>query len=272
MNLFAKMSKSQGYVLAGLDAISHCVVVSGPISAGKSTLMAGVQRWVTANRRDATVRDHMAEGDSETVFFLLVHEPVNEWTVPKYTLDDGQPISILGASYVDAKRYGFTFQVNACTSRLVNISHRLVQIVDVGRPRKVVIIAERWLDDDHLFFSAVCDSNQGMEMARDVYEHQLFPLIGQAVAARADMMIYLPVSQKTCEARIVQRARAEETTVAQIDADYMALIARKHDELAEKVASDPAKLLVRLDVFEQTLDSEAIDREVNSLMTTIMAF
>lgn len=251
------------YSLGGIEKTVDFISIQGSIGAGKSTLLKSIRRYLVENRLSATEESHLRREDAvEQDFFLVVDEPLAEWSTPKYSDENGEKISLLNAFYRNPQKLGFAFQVNAFTSRLRNLRDTLRRLPHHEPPLRIHIISERSLATDRLFFRTVCESQSVPEtkMELDIYE-SFHSLICDEINGRENVMVYLPVTVPVCQQRIQERARSDETESG-IPDDYLRRLDSNHRAMVEQFHGK----VIQLDRFEETLPQTEIDAIVERLM------
>ncbi len=162
--------------------------IEGNIAAGKSTFLKKLETEVS---------------------FYCTPEPVESW----------QKTGLLEAFYQDPKRWGYTFQMSACLSRLMTHME--------PPPNKTVHFLERSVFSDRYCFALHC-REEGLinEMEWTCYktwhewvcQHFTLPLRG---------IVYLRTSPQVCYDRLRKRSRTEESSVP---LDYLTQLHQRHED------------------------------------------
>lgn len=255
--------------MIGMENIKHYISTEGSIGAGKSTFLAALRKYIAKHRLDATEASHIDADDLTKDYYLIVDEPVDEWTKENYTNEEGQKISMLGAFYSDIKGMSFPFQIYTFTTRMRRLRDTLNRVVPTNFPRRIHIISERSMRSDRLFFENLCQHNDAMKLQWAIYE-EFFALICDEVLKRQDALIYLPVNSKVCHSRIERRSRLQETE-NNISEAYLAQLDDKHTELINEFKAQH-KRVFQLDEFKNDMSSDEIDAVVEKTMRAIGDF
>lgn len=244
---------ARGGALGGMAQRKLWVAVEGNIGAGKSTLVAALQRRAAA----------AAAGGAQDV--LVLQEPVGEWTAPLAALSedgDGQPRSMLQAFYesTNPDRHAFAFQMYVLLSRLRQGRH-----ADAKAVRAVV--SERSVDSSvHVF-------GRAMRASGELDAMQLAVLTSWADEARElglgppelDLVVYLRVLPETCAARTARRARPGEQAVTP---GRLSRLHDAHDRWADELRAAGRRVLV-LDGSAEGM--EAVEAMADEVMAAVEA-
>lgn len=162
------------------------VSLEGNIGAGKSTIINQLKEIYK---------------DNTDIVFLL--EPTDTWE----TFRDKQTnTTILHKFYEDQRRYAFTFQVMAYSTRL-SLMRKTIR----ENPDCKVILCERSLDADKEVFAKMLREYGLMEEVEHAIYLQFFREYSNEISL--DAILYLDVSPEICFERIRQRAREGEMAI-----------------------------------------------------------
>jgi deoxyadenosine/deoxycytidine kinase len=208
------------FAINTMNYVKTLVSIQGSIGAGKSTVFASIKQWIDDNGCNALNYERMDGNSQKRHMFLVIDEPVNGWTVPKYSslgFRDfpgglGQLKSALELFYENMSKMGFWFQIVAFTTRLDLIIAGLRSLnpaIFADDGVVLHIISERSLRTDRLFFKNLWESNM-ITQAEFVAYTNFYDVICETTLKKEDIMIYLPTSPEKCASRISARARAGE--------------------------------------------------------------
>jgi deoxyadenosine/deoxycytidine kinase len=169
------------------------ILFEGNIAAGKSTV----------GRRLA-----------ESELFGFVEEPVGAWQ------QDFEE-NLLDLFYRDTKRWAFTFQLAAFTTRAKTWTEVLAMIDH----RNVVL--ERSIYCDRYVFAKNCYQSGLMKKTEWQLYCKLWDWLESNWCAEPDKIVYLRTPAEVCQERIEARGRAEEST---IPIEYLRDLEALHDE------------------------------------------
>lgn len=249
-------------VMRGMEQIKHYISIQGSIGAGKSTLLCAIRKFISLHRCDATVPSHIDEQRPEKNYYLIIDEPVGEWTKKKYDMK-GEMVSILDEFYKDMQAMALPFQIVAFTSRVQCTREMLNKIVPTSFKRNIVIISERSMSTDRLFFHNLCETIPDMSLSKSIYD-DFFSLICDEMLKQERTMIYLPVSANVCYDRVTRRARLEETENG-ISEAYLSQLDKKHMEMIR----DFDGKVFRLEEFQKEMPLSEIEKISQNLMSDI---
>jgi deoxyadenosine/deoxycytidine kinase len=255
-------SLSAAIVMRGMEQIKHYISIQGSIGAGKSTLLRAIRKFISFHRCDATEPSHIDEHDPKKNYYLIIDEPVGEWTKKKYEMN-GQIVSILDEFYKDMQGMALPFQIVAFTSRIQCTRQMLNKIVPTSFKRNIIIISERSMSTDRLFFHNLCETMPDMSLSKSIYD-EFFTLICDEMLKQERAMIYLPVSPNICFDRVTRRARLEETENG-ISEAYLSQLDEKHMEMIR----DFKGKVFRVDEFQKEMASSEIEKISQNLMLDI---
>lgn len=169
--------------------------IEGNIGSGKSTFC----KWIENNfYNDVDV----------------VYEPVDQWT--KAVDKDNK--NLLDYFYKDAKRWAYTFQMMAFTSR--------VEALEKETEKKIRIVDRSIYCDKNVFAQNCYDSGLFNEIEWKLYK-DMYNFIDKRFKYKPTIMIYLKTKPETCVGRIKKRARSEECSVP---LEYLQQIHKKHED------------------------------------------
>jgi deoxyadenosine/deoxycytidine kinase len=173
--------------LAHKTQLPKLISIEGNIGAGKSTLVRTLQEKY--------------KDDSRIVF---LQEPVNVWESVK----NAEGKTILQKFYEDPKKYAFSFQVLAFTTRL----HNIQKAIATAPADCKAIIMERSLEADKYIFASMLHAGGTM----DSIEYQIYKMYSQDAldAYKVDKIIWLSTPPKECGARIQKRKRDGEDDIS----------------------------------------------------------
>lgn len=264
-------------VVAGLEVVEEWIGVHGSIASGKSTLMQRIRTHIDRTRQNAECPEHIDPEQPDKIYYLLVEEPVDEWSKPRFPVP-GSPeklASMLEMFYSDIEGMGFAFQVYVFNSRLERLTMRLGRIAPAPFKRRIVVLSERTMRSDRVFYETVSKLNRerGVKHAQEhkfIYD-QFFSTICDDMLKREQRMIYLPTAPSVCAVRKQRRDRDGETC----DEDYLTRLDAEHRLMVERFISEhPAladghKAVIRLDDFSRELTAEQMDDVVGQLMVSL---
>lgn len=284
------------FVINTLEALSgQIIAIQGSIGAGKSTLLARVDHYLTENRLNVLDPNRATDGRS---LFLLVPEPLQEWDTKIYPYselpeDDCTALlslhnanSLQQESDVDAmstsgdenvmmashfelvnlnpKRYGFSFQMNANTSRLANYLRILNDIPELPENTRVHIITERSMRSDYLFAENLHD--MGFMSGPEWHSYKKnYAINTKSINDRESVMLYVNTDVDVCLERIAMRGRPSEQSIPR---EYMQNIHKKHIDLVDQFSG----LAIKLDELQKNKKTEEIDEIVRDFMPKIQIY
>jgi len=171
------------YLQAEKGQKAKLVSLEGNIGAGKSTIIKQLKEIYK---------------DNKDIVFLL--EPTDAWETFR---DKRTNTTILHKFYEDQRRYAFTFQVMAYSTRL-SLMRKTIR----ENPDCKVILCERSLDADKEVFAKMLRECALMEEVEHEIYLQFFREYSSEISL--DAILYLDVSPEICFERIQQRAREGE--------------------------------------------------------------
>lgn len=189
-------------------------------------------------------------------------------------LEESQPeaklYSMLEIFYNDIAGMGFEFQVYVFNSRLEQLMLRLDDIAPSDFPRRIVIISERTMISDRVFYHTVSrlNSDSGVPNAepRLFIYNKFSATTCNDVLARERRMIYVPTSPHVCSARQKSRDREGE----HCSVDYLQRLENEHCDMVRRFSEENGpQSVLRLDRFDSHLSEREIDDEVSNMMTRL---
>jgi deoxyadenosine/deoxycytidine kinase len=174
--------------------------VEGNIGSGKSTLLKVLKKY------------------NLNTNIVFVPEPINEWN----TIKDKNDETILSKFYKDQEKYGFSFQIMAYISRLV----QLEKVIEKN-PGKIIITERSLETDKEVFAKMLYDDDKIEEINYQIYL-KWFDNFQNKI--KPDGLIYLKTSSKISYDRVLKRNREGES----IQKTYLENCNKYHDEWIEK--------------------------------------
>ncbi|UCF10799.1 MAG: deoxynucleoside kinase [Candidatus Bipolaricaulota bacterium] len=169
------------------------ILFEGNIAAGKSTI---------GRRLD------------ESEWFAFIEEPVGAWQKEFAG-------NLLEMFYGDPKRWSFTFQLAAFTTR----AKTWTEILKLTEHSNVVL--ERSIYCDRYVFAKNCYESGLMSKTEWQLYQKLWDWLESNWCTPPDHIVYLRTPAKVCHERIRERGRSEEDA---IPLDYLQSLERLHDE------------------------------------------
>ncbi len=175
------------------------ISIEGNIGAGKTTILDKLQERLSGN---------------PDIIFL--REPVDIWETIR-SRETGE--NILQSFYGNPKKYAFTFQVMAYSTRLSNLRKAITK-----NPNSSIIICERSLCADKEIFAQMLYDDGTM----DDIQYQVYNRFYNEYTCeyKLDSAIYIDADATTCYNRIQLRNRAGESA---IDIEYLQKCNQYHD-------------------------------------------
>lgn len=159
--------------------------IEGNVGAGKTTLLSHIEKMIINPNK-----------------IILMREPVDIWT----SIVDANGVNLLQNFYKDPKKFAFSFQIFAFSTRLTLLKNTLK-----NHPECEIIICERSLyADGNIFAKMLYDDAMMDETQYQIYTQMYddaihdYPLSG---------VIYLTIPPSLCAKRIVKRNRAGEENI-----------------------------------------------------------
>ncbi|AFJ20325.1 deoxyguanosine kinase [Cyprinid herpesvirus 1] len=177
------------------------VSVEGNLGAGKSTFIGDL-------KESAEIRQ-----------WAVMDEPIDRW------IDVCGQGNLLDMYYKDPKRWGFTFQTHAYQSRIQKQTE-----IERSLPADTeVMVYERSCYSDRFIFAEAARAAgklSAVEFAAYGAAHTFFSSMMESCFA-IHGVVYLRARPDTCLARVNQRSRPEETSVA---IDYLTRVHNLHED------------------------------------------
>jgi deoxyadenosine/deoxycytidine kinase len=218
------------FTINTLENVYDIISIQGSIGAGKSYLIEAVKEVVNEMGLSAEDDELLQTNDARDLF-LVIDEPLESWTTAIYNTGRktavGEDIDILTHFYADKEKNAFLFQVKAFTSRLQAFIEKMRNLRETNA--RVHIISERSLRSDRLFFKNLYDNGYVSHMEYDVY-CEFYDTICEDVNNCETTMIYVKTPAKTCNNRIISRARTGEVC----DISYLETIETAHTEMLDE--------------------------------------
>lgn len=173
-----------------LQELPKRIVVEGNIGAGKSTFLK-------------IIKDNLGVD--------IIYEPCHKW----------QNISghnLLDKFYKDPKRWSYTFQTYAFTTRIFD--------QEFNQDKGSLQIFERSVFSDRFCFAKNCyESGLMSDLEWNLYNH-FFSWLVENYCYKPTGFIYLRTDPQTCHKRILKRSRSEEEAIA---IEYIKDLHDKHE-------------------------------------------
>jgi deoxyadenosine/deoxycytidine kinase len=248
-----------------MNKVGLFVSLQGNIGSGKTTLLEAFQRHIVEKDLDAT-QCCKACGKLEACrnvnsqAFLVIEEPVAEWSEKRYTTlnnrgegEDPTLYSLLGLFYKDMKGNGFDFQVGAFTTRVEKMVQRLSEM----RVSGASILSERSLRTDRLFFRNLYESGKIPNYQWQIYE-RFYNVICEHLLQKEDVMIYLTTPPEKCYERHLKRGRDDEVK-NEIPIEYLMALDVAHQEMVAQFEKERGSEHVIRVPFDQDMTLQEID-------------
>lgn len=226
------------FVVNKMHRITSFTSIQGVIGVGKSTFMKRLKKWIVESGQCASTCTNLGHSN----YYLIVDEPVDEWSIPAYRLGnindtESTLVSMLGAFYSDMKRWGFPFQVNAFTTRL----RRIITAIDsinaaIPEGARIHIIAERSLRTDLLFFRNLYESGMVTQIEFHIYK-SFYDTICEDTLNKETGMIYIKADATRCLSRLKKRDRSDETSYCKTEEEelvfhnYLVSLEKAHESV-----------------------------------------
>jgi len=169
------------------------ILLEGNIGAGKSTVGQTLK---------------------ESGVFAFIEEPVGAW-------QEGFASNLLALFYENPKRWAFTFQLAAFTTRAKTWAEVL------ARTSHRDVVLERSIYCDRYIFARNCYESGLMEKTEWQLYCSLWDWVRTNWPTDPDVIVYLRTPAEVCLERIRERGRAEESKVP---LQYLKDLERLHDE------------------------------------------
>lgn len=265
------------------EGIAFFSSVEGLIGAGKSKLLEGIKRYIVEKGISAIDAPPATEGSETRDLFLVMDEPVNDWSKAKYTLlnsrgegEDTKAYSYLelfykgqGGEYTEKTNpWAFDFQVFAFTTRLNHMCDQLAKLPHFDSRTRLHIISERSLRTDRLFFKNLYDN--GKVAQHQWLNYQSFhDVVCRTTLKKTGRMIFVDTSPTKAYDRIIERAREAESKSG-IPLAYLESLQVAHQEMIHTFVQEKGEDALYTVNFEQDMLQEEIDQEVSLLMAHII--
>ncbi len=261
-----------------LNRISSFTSIQAPIGAGKSRLITAMNRLIIRRNMSAKYNENQNRSVKHKHYFIVIGEPVGEWTKPIYTTKfkneiTGDPVkdemkSSLQIFADDMMGEALGFQIMAFTSRLELIGvelGKIDQLIESGA--KIHVISERSLATDELFFRNLYDSY----MVRD-HHFKFYSGFYQQICASflplETNMIYLNTSVERCQERIITRGRKEEQNLS---ISYLQSLDDIHKKMKiEFKQHNPTNRIYDVDFDQHIIDENVIEQMAADLLDRII--
>ena len=272
------MTSEAVYTLSRWDEVASVTTVRGSIGAGKSTVMSEIERYLAENDLLATSPTATAEN-----LFLMLPEPVNDWCEAKYNRQEsvdmerdamsqsgesqssGEKESIFEKMCRDKRRYGFSFQVKAFTTRMAALRVALSAVPRRQRRVRIHLIPERFMADDRLFFENLYESGYVEQWDWDIY-HDFYNEQTPDLNRKETAMVYVPTEPAVCLRRLTQRDRVGETDGG-VPLVYLQELEKKHEALVKTYTGR----VWQMDSFRGPLTAHEIREQCIALTKEIIA-
>lgn len=180
--------------------------IEGNIGAGKTTLIEKLENnpefLEDLLQNKLFINGNNTTNDKKPKICLL-REPVDIWS----TVKDADGLTILENFYKDPKKWSFTFQVMAFTTRLSEMRRTIKENADCD-----ILICERSLEaDKHIFAKMLYDDGLIDPMSYQIYL-KMYNEFSEEFAM--DGTLYLNVSPEVCFERIAKRGREGESNIS----------------------------------------------------------
>jgi deoxyadenosine/deoxycytidine kinase len=181
--------------------------------------------------------------------------------------EDEKLWSMLGIFCADKVGMGFEFQVYVFNSRLQELMRRLDMVAPSDFPRRIVILSERTMLSDRVFYHTVArlnaDSKAPYHEQRLYIYNQFSATICDDVLERERRLVYLPTSPPVCSTRQKERDRDGE----HCSEDYLQRLDDEHQRMVQRFSEERGEdAVIRMDRFDACFTVEEVDEEVRVLM------
>lgn len=211
------------------------IILEGNIGAGKSTLLKIIQD----NFQDITVFE----------------EPVKLW----------QKTGIFDKYYKDQKRWGFTFQVNALATRLINASNANEIFKNCSQN---IVIERSGIADRAVFMNVMSKYQELDDVELKIYDTWYNTLMEKFDVYDMDTkFIYLRTSPKICNERIIKRNR--ETEKDSVSMNYLTELHNAHEKKLIPLINEITDDLLIVDGDKNYIENK---EELNELLDKIQEF
>ena len=212
-------------------------IIEGNIGAGKSTFLELIGKYFPS--------------------LNIVQEPVNSWKTQGY----GQ--SLLANFYEDPKRWAYTIETVAMTSRVRD--H-----VKVQNNTKQTTIMERSIYSGHHCFAQNGHMSGFMTNLEWEIYNQWFNFVVEKKCSAPEGFIYLQISPEKSYERILKRGRPEEESMS---LDYLKQIHERHEDfLINKKNVNKSLKKVPVLVLDCSQEFETNKLHLNKLISSLEIF
>ena len=184
------------------------IILEGNIGAGKSTLLQYASQYFTG--------------------LVTFEEPVKTW----------QDIGIFEKYYMDQKRWGYTFQITALTTRLM-LALEANQTRSSG---KDILVERSGIADRCVFMNVMSKYRQLEQVELTTYDLYYEVLMDRFNVYKDAKFIYLRTDPRICRARILKRDR--KTEKEGIPMDYLVDLHNAHETLLLDYIDDKPLLII----------------------------
>lgn len=217
-------------LVQGLSGVVTYASVEGGIGAGKTTFLELWKRFLQKHRLDATEPSHIDAENPEKDYFLLVEEPVDEWTARIHKVGD-EVLSLLEIFYRNRAQMAFPFQCYTFTTRFRRLKECLRKIVPTNFPRRIHILSERSVRGDKIFLKANRETSVSTTMEFELFIYNTFhDVVCEEVMKKHNTIIYIPTDPAECSERIKTRDRVEECGIPDV---YLNALENGHREMIQ---------------------------------------
>ena len=149
----------------------------------------------------------------------VVPEPVEKWQ----DVGEGH-VNLLDLFYQDQQRYAYTFQHYVFVTRMLQEKDSRENL---GREKTLRLLERSVFSDRMVFVRAVHEAKCMTDAELSVYDSWFSPMVEAIPSLIPDGFIYLRADPRTCLARMMGRARSEESMVS---IDYLENLHQKHED------------------------------------------
>ena len=149
----------------------------------------------------------------------VVPEPVEKWQ----DVGEGH-VNLLDLFYQDQQRYAYTFQHYVFVTRMLQEKDSRENL---GREKTLRLLERSVFSDRMVFVRAVHEAKCMTDAELSVYDSWFSPMVEAIPSLVPDGFIYLRADPRTCLARMMGRARSEESMVS---IDYLENLHQKHED------------------------------------------
>jgi deoxycitidine kinase/deoxyguanosine kinase len=195
--------------------------VEGNIGATKTTLLDRAATRLCRVTSKATL--------------VVVPEPIDEWNI------------VLSDFYKDPRRWAFTFQIRAMSTRIAAIRAAIEHAYNPDEPeRLLVVLCERSIfADRHIFVEALYNDGMLTDTEYVMYADAWTYFSTHAYPGRVGGVIYLDTEPVACLTRIRRRARDAESTIS---LEYLTSLDALHEVALKTPGAWSNAPVLRIDV------------------------